>query len=871
MAARHVSARGELDSWDIGVSLATTRTHFEQRAVVAGDREKLLTSLAALAADEPSGGVIAGETGGAGLRAMLFGGQGGQRAGMGRELCDRFGVFAEALDAVTAELDPLLERPLREVLFATEGTAEAARLDQTGWTQPALFAVEVALFRLLSSFGLEPDFVLGHSVGEIAAAHVAGVLTLPDAARLVCARARLMQALRPGVMFSVRATEEEVAPLLDGRGEQISLAAVNGPASVVIGGEQDAVLDVTAQLEAQGHHVKRLRVSHAFHSPLMEPMLAEFRAVARELTYSPPAIAWVSTLTGRRIDAGELGSPDYWPDYWTAQVRQTVRFADGVRRLRELGVATFVDIGPDAALSALVDESLGTESGVADSGVDCVPLLRPDRGEEWSVTTALARLHVRGTPVDWVAFFAEMGARPVELPTYAFQRQMYWPDRASAPAAQSGPPDSAPPDRALWGAVERQDAGELATLLGLADEQHAALYTLLPALSSWRQQRHDATLLDSARYRVQWRPVPPPAPPVLEGTWLVVTAEGIADGDIMAALRGHGALLERPDRPSAVALPGRRPASGPRPGEPGRGGPGGPAGRRPHGPPPRPAPDRRAPAGQRVPRQGNRPGHRRHGRSGRRGGPLAGPQRSRPSPADQPPRSRRARRRRPARGTDRPGDPGPGRGHSPVHPAAPAGHLVQVMLSHRRGLQRDVHDLVRGGHAQVSRGAKVRAARARPGREVRHPLVRAPGPGQVRSRGAWLPAGLAPALTALRLRRRRRAAGQVIGGRGHRGIAAVTAQPAPQIPYLRRQRHHISPQLPDRGSLLLQHARLICDHRVPGGTRLAARRRRRQNGHNQPSSSPPRSNQHDTPGRLRKDQVAVSLARHPTRLPSSRR
>ena len=195
---------------------------------------------------------------------------------------------------------------------------------------------------------------------------------------------------------------------------------------------------------------------------------------------------------------------------------------------------------------------------------------------------------------------------------------------------------------------------------------------------------------------------------------------------------------------------------------------------------------------------------------------------------------------------DRPGDAGPGRGGSPVHPPAPAGHLVQVMLSHRRGLQRDVHDLVAGGTPRSA--APARSAphpHARPGSAApAHPGWRTR---PVRSRGAWLPARLAPALTASRLRRRRRAARQVIGGRGHRGIAAVTAQPTPQIPDLRRQRHHVSPQLPDRGGQLLQHAGLRLYHHVPGSARRAARRGgRRQNGHNQPSSSPALSNQHDT-------------------------
>ncbi|MGH3379144.1 MAG: SDR family NAD(P)-dependent oxidoreductase, partial [Actinoallomurus sp.] len=523
-------AHPELDAADIGLSLATTRSDFDQRAVAVGDREELLAALTALATDRPDPGLAEGEAGGAGKVAFLFAGQGSQRAGMGRELHERFPAFAEALDAVTAELDPLLERPLREVLFAEDGTPEAALLEQTGWTQPALFAVEVALFRLLASWGLRPDQVLGHSIGGIAAAHVAGVLTLPDAARLVAARARLMQALpAAGAMVSLQATEEEVATLLEERPE-VSLAAVNGPSAVVIAGEEAAVTEIAARFEAEGRKTKRLRVSHAFHSPLMEPMLAEFGEVAAELTYAAPTIPLVSDLTGRLVTADEPISPEYWVEH----VRRTVRFADGVRTAREAGAATFVEIGPDGVLSAMAEQTLDGEPDV-----DVVPALRGDRGEERALTGAIARLQVRGVTPDWRACFA--GARQVELPTYAFQHEFYWPERAAGPAVPSA---EGTPDADLWDAVESGDTGELATLLGLADEQHASLYALLPALSSWRQRRQERSRLDAMRYRVEWTPIRLAAAPVLEGTWLFVTAGGSADDQILDALRGHGARVE---------------------------------------------------------------------------------------------------------------------------------------------------------------------------------------------------------------------------------------------------------------------------------------------------------------------------------------
>ncbi|WP_189959863.1 type I polyketide synthase, partial [Streptomyces alanosinicus] len=418
-----LSSDSGLSHRDVALSLATTRSALEHRAVVvAADREQALSGLRAVAEQESVGHVVTGSAvSGGGRTAFLFAGQGSQRLGMGRELYETYPVFAAAFDAIDAEL-PF---SLREVVFGED----ADRLNRTEYAQPALFALEVALFRLLESWGVHPDVVLGHSIGEIVAAHVAGVWSLADAARLVAARGRLMQALPVGgAMVSLQASEDEVLPLLTGREAEAGIAAVNGAEATVVAGTEAAVDEIAAHFRGLDRKATRLRVSHAFHSPLMEPMLAEFRSVAESLTYEAPRMTVVSALTGDHADAADLMTPDYW----VRHVRHAVRFADGVRRVRAEGVGNWLELGPDGTLTALARAEAGADPAEREL---FVPALRKDRDESGTLLYAVAALYTRGSDLRWPQVFTGTGARRVDLPTYAFQRQHFWP---GAPRVTAG-------------------------------------------------------------------------------------------------------------------------------------------------------------------------------------------------------------------------------------------------------------------------------------------------------------------------------------------------------------------------------------------------------------------------------------------------
>lgn len=409
-----------LSAADIGFSLAATRSHFAHRAVVIGvDLPDLARLLQAAADDSSTPGLIRGVAGAPPTVAFLFPGQGSQRAGMGKELYESCPAFADALDAVCAELDRHLERPLRSVMFEAEDPERPSMLHQTKYTQPALFALGVALFRLFEQWGVVPDVLLGHSVGELAAAHVAGVLSLADACALVAARGSLMQAVSErGAMLALHADEGDVARLLKGHEGTVDVAAVNGPRSVVVSGAEHAVDEIAARWAVEGGKASRLNVSHAFHSPQMDTMLDRFAGALETLTFSPPRIPVVSNATGRIATAEDLCSVGYW----VRQARGTVRFHDGLRTVLDNGASFLLELGPRGVLASMVHESLES----SDRSCVVVPAMRAPLAEMPAVLTALSEAYVAGVDVSWDQVFAGTPGRPVDLPTYPFDRRRYW-------------------------------------------------------------------------------------------------------------------------------------------------------------------------------------------------------------------------------------------------------------------------------------------------------------------------------------------------------------------------------------------------------------------------------------------------------------
>ncbi|MFI0735360.1 type I polyketide synthase [Streptomyces sp. NPDC021225] len=526
----------------VGWSLATTRATLADRAVITGrDADTLRAGLAALAAGEDHPALIrtTAAAPAPGWRVFLFSGQGSQRPGMGAGLYERFPVFAAAFDEVCALLDPHLDHPLRDIVLATDEET-AGLVHHTTYTQTGLFAVQVALARLLHDCGVRPDAVLGHSIGEIAAAHVAGVFSLEDACRLVAARATALGALPPGgAMTALEATAEEAAEALAGYDGQVGIAALNAPTSTVISGPAQLVAEVGAAWKKRGRKAKALTVSHAFHSSLMEPALDGFRDAIADLAFHPPLIPLISNLTGQ-----PAGEDIATPDYWVRHIRQPVHFHPAVAHAAPQ-TAVYLEIGPDPVLIPPAQDTLDT---LRDAPGATAPLLIPTltrtQPDTQALAQALARLHTH-TPVDWSPWFTHPAPPPtVDLPTYSFQRDRYW----LAPARPTGGHGVQDPAEAeLWEAIEDHDVETLAQVLepdGEAEDIEA-LRPALPVLSAWRRRHRERATLASWLHRIRWTRLPEPDAPALSGTWLLLVPAGHenhpAVRTALQALTEHGA------------------------------------------------------------------------------------------------------------------------------------------------------------------------------------------------------------------------------------------------------------------------------------------------------------------------------------------
>jgi acyl transferase domain-containing protein len=478
-----VAADASLPAADVGHSLVVTRSLFEHRAVVLGmERGELLEGLTELAAGEPGPGVVtwAVPAGGPGRVGFVFAGQGAQRAGMGRELHAASPSFAAEFDRACALLEAELGLPVAEVVLGEGGDERA---DQTVFAQAGLFAVEAGLVALLAAAGIEPDAVAGHSVGEIAAAYAAGVLSLEDACALVAARGRLMQAQPAGgAMIAVEATEAEITGALTGVAG-VSVAAVNAPSSVVVSGDAEAVRAVAAGFEDQGRRIRRLRVSHAFHSHRMDPVLDELGQAAERLEHTAPRVAWAGALTGQLM-------PEPGPEYWVRQARGAIRYADAVAALAAHGVSVFVEVGPGETLSGMGAEALDDTGDAV-----FVPLLRPGRPAPESVIAGLAEAFVCGAPVDWAALLP--GGRRVDLPTYAFQRERYW---LTAPDAGTTDPGSAALDSEE--SVLRLVRSQTAAILGRRDAGPTGAGLAAGVITTFKDLGFDSSMAVRLRNRL---------------------------------------------------------------------------------------------------------------------------------------------------------------------------------------------------------------------------------------------------------------------------------------------------------------------------------------------------------------------------------
>ncbi|MGW6295393.1 type I polyketide synthase, partial [Streptomyces sp. NPDC055058] len=520
----------DLSVVDVAHTLATGRAALEERVVVVGaDRTALLDSLRALARGEQPASTARGLAESEGMDPVfVFPGQGAQWVGMAVELLDSSPVFAARFEECAAALDEFVDWSLVDVV---RGVGGAPGFDRVDVVQPVLWAVMVSLAALWESFGVRPAAVVGHSQGEIAAAVVAGALSVADGARVVALRSRAITALAGlGGMVSVALAVDRCRELADRWPGRVSVAAVNGPASTVVSGDADALDELVQYADREGVRVRRIEVDYASHSAHVESIEAELAEVLGSVTALEPSVPFLSTVTGEWIDSALTDGP-----YWYRNLRQTVQLAPAVSKLVAEGHGAFLEMSPHPVLTVPVAETV--EAAGSDAPV--VGSLRREQGGLDRFHLSLGEAWAKGVAVDWTALFAELSPHRVDLPTYAFQRSRYWLDLPKAEAVAD------PAEERFWRSVEEGDLDALAGTLGL--EATDGLGELLPALSSWHRGRKGRARLDSWRYRVVWRPYQLPVHGELDGTWLLaVPADELGSplvSGVAAALGRAGATV----------------------------------------------------------------------------------------------------------------------------------------------------------------------------------------------------------------------------------------------------------------------------------------------------------------------------------------
>jgi acyl transferase domain-containing protein/acyl carrier protein len=539
-----LAANPSLAIGDICFSANTGRSHFTHRlSVVASSSVEVCEKIGNFSAGQETAGVFKGQGSSLPKVAFLFTGQGSQYIGMGRQLYETQPTFRASLDRCDEILRPYLEKPLLSVLYPKPG--ETSPLDQTAYTQPALFALEYALVQLWKSWGIHPDAVMGHSVGEYVAACVAGVFSLEDGLKLISERARLMQSLPSGgEMVAVLASPAFIREITEIDYNEVSFAAFNGPQNTVISGSAQAVRAICTQLEAAGIKTKKLQTSHAFHSPLMEPLLAEFREVASKVTYAAPQMTIISNLTGEQLTPEAIT-----PEYWCHHLRSPVQFAKSLNTLHACGYEVFVEIGPKPTLLGMSCNCLPEKVGV------WLPSLRPGQSDWQQILLTLGELYVRGVDVDWSGFDRDYPRRRVMLPTYPFQRQRYWVEKG-----ESGHEQTQPLSKQIQTSIvnllhqgnTKQLAQQLEGVGNFSENEMKILPKLLQALVKQHQQEVQAATIKDWLYQVEWQPKPQRLQTVLHetqvhepGSWLVFADLG-GVGQALAELlqrRGQNCIL----------------------------------------------------------------------------------------------------------------------------------------------------------------------------------------------------------------------------------------------------------------------------------------------------------------------------------------